>query len=295
MTQFSRRAAAVLLALAVSLTPVTAGAAAPSRSDVASVPKTSKVSKRTADTFNVATFNMLGNSHTNGRGGFRSGASRMKGATSYLKKHNVALVGLQELEKKQASEFLKRTRGKWGLIGAPSRSGKSNDPRNSIAYQKSRFTVLRTAYVPIRYFQGKRVNVPLVKLRSRKNRKIVWVLNTHNPADLHGSARKWRAISVKRQLNAIHRIKSNGKSVIYTGDMNAKQEFFCRVARSGVLHSASGGSASKKRCRYPKANGIDWVLGTRDVQFGKWRSDKSTRSKGISDHPIVVAEATLQP
>ena len=36
------------------------------------------------------------------------------------------------------------------------------------------------------------------------------------------------------------------------------------------------------------------VLGTRDVRFRKWRADTSTRKRGISDHPIVVAQATLR-
>ena len=81
--------------------------------------------------------------------------------------------------------------------------------------------------------------------------------------------------------------------MLFTGDMNAKREFFCKATRSGVLHSASGGSTGK-RCRYPSRNGIDWILGTRDVRFRKWRADTSTRKRGVSDHPIVVARATLR-
>ena len=293
MTKFSRRTAAAVLAIAVSIAPASAGAATSSPTSDAKVPSTSTDAARRIDSFNVATFNMLGNSHTNGRGGFRSGASRMKGARAYLKKHGVALAGVQELERKQAAAFLKQTRGKWGMVGAPSRSGKSTDTRNSVIYLKSRFTVVKSSYVPIKYFHGKRVNVPLVKLKSKTSRKTFWVLNTHNPADMRGSNRKYRAVSVSRQLKRIHRLESRGATVLYTGDMNAKQEFFCRATKSGILKSASGGS-SGKRCRYPKANGIDWVLGTKDVQFRKWRSDKSTRSKGVSDHPIVVAEATIR-
>ncbi len=295
MTKLSRRAAAVALAVAVSLAPASAGAdTPPQKTEPAAVPHKGTVPAPSPDSFNVATFNMLGGSHTNGRGGFRSGSSRMKGATGYLKKHSVVLAGLQELEPKQASEFLKRTRGKWTLVGAPSRSGKSTDTRNAVVFLKRRFTLLKRSYVPIRYFHGKRVNVPLVKLKSKKNGRVVWVLNTHNPADMSGSNRRWRAVSVGRQLKRIERLHSRGKTVLYTGDMNAKQEFFCRATKSGTLRSASGGSAGK-RCRYPKANGIDWVLGTKDVRFARWRSDKSTRSRGISDHPIVVAEATIPP
>ncbi|MET0999145.1 MAG: endonuclease/exonuclease/phosphatase family protein [Marmoricola sp.] len=247
----------------------------------------------TADAFNVASFNVRGNSHTNGRGGQRSGTARMKGAVSFLGKHQVTLAGLQELEPKQASAFVRQTQGRWGLVGAPSRSGRSTDTRNSVAYYKARFALVRHTYVPITYLRGKRVNVPLVQLKSKRNGKVFWVLNTHNAAGKRGAARKWRASSVRRQLQHIQRLRSQGQTVLFTGDMNAKRPFFCTATRSGVLHSASGGSVGTP-CRYPGANGIDWVLGTRDVQFRNWRSDKTTRSRGISDHPIVVAQATLQ-
>ncbi len=244
--------------------------------------------------FNLATFNVVGGSHTDGRGGMRSGSSRMRGAVAYLRKHKVSLAGLQELEPSQASAFRRQTDGRWGLVGAPSRSGKSTDTRNSVAYKKSRFSVVKKRYVPITYFHGKRVNIPLVALKSKRNGKVFWILNTHNPADTHGSAHKWRAESVRRELKKIKRLRSQGHTVLFTGDMNAKQEFFCTATRSGRLHSASGGSVGKP-CRYPRANGIDWLLGTRDVRFRNWSADKSTRSRGVSDHPFVVAGATLQP
>jgi endonuclease/exonuclease/phosphatase family metal-dependent hydrolase len=216
----------------------------------------------------------------------------MKGVASSLRKHGVTLAGFQELERNQAAALRKRMHGRWALVGAPSRNGKTTDTRNAVGYRKSDFSLVKRTYVPITYFHGNRVNVPLVELRSKTNGKAFWVLNTHNPADVHGGAGKWRAESVRRQLKRIHRLRSQGQTMFFTGDMNAKRDFFCRATRSGELHSASGGSTGK-RCRYPRANGIDWVLGTRDVRFSKWRADTSTRSRGISDHPIVVARATV--
>ncbi len=292
MKKLFPRAAAPALAVAVSLAPAAAGAAAPHSAHTASLPQASAASAPATDAFNVASFNVRGNSHTNRRGGSRSGTARMKGAISYLSKHQVTLAGLQEFEPKQASAFLRQTRGKWAIVGAPSRSGKSTDTRNSVAYYKARFELVQRTYVPITYLRGKRVNVPLVQLRSKANGQVFWVLNTHNAAGKHGAARKWRAVSVRRQMNRIQQLRSQGQTVLFTGDMNAKRPFFCKATASGVLHSASGGSVGKP-CRYPGANGIDWVLGTRDVQFSNWRSDKTTRSRGISDHPIVVARATL--
>ena len=291
--QFATRAAVPALAVAACLVPTTAGAAPvplPGGGDSAQPQRKAAPAK---DVFNVATFNVLGGGHTNGRGGMRSGTARMKGTLRYLRKHHVRLVGFQELEPKQAASFRKRTDNRWGLIGAPSRSGRSTDNRNAVAYLRKDFLLVKKTHVPIRYFHGNRVNIPLVQLKSRTNGKTFWILNTHNPADVHGHAGRWRAESVRRELKRIHRLRSNGHTVLFTGDMNAKREFFCKATRSGKLRSASGGSTGK-RCRYPSRNGIDWVLGTRDVRFRAWRSDKTTRGRGVSDHPIVVAQATIR-
>lgn len=291
MKKLVQRAAAPAVVLAVSLAPATSGAASVPAA-AGSQPASQGRAAPGPGTFNVASFNVHGGSHTKGRGGLRSGSSRVKGAVPYLRKHHVTVAGLQELEGRQARGFLKQTKRRWGLVGAPSRSGKSVDLRNAVAYRKSSFAVQQRRHVPIRYFHGKRVNVPLVKLRTRATGQTFWVLNTHNPADIHGPAGKWRAQSVRSQLKVIERLHRRGQTVLYTGDMNAKREFFCRATRSGTLKSASGGSHGK-RCVYPKRNAIDWVLGTKDVGFSHWRSDKTTRSRGISDHPIIVATVDL--
>ncbi len=288
MKKLALLAAAPALAVTVSLAPASTGAAPlpDTDSDAAGEPR--------ADAFNLATFNAVGGSHTDGRGGMRSGSSRMKGAVSYLRRHKVSLAGLQELEPSQASAFRKQPDGRWGLVGAPSRSGKSTDTRNSVAYKKSRFSVVKKRYVPITYFHGKRVNIPLVALKSKRNGKVFWILNTHNPADTHGSAHKWRAESVRRELKKIKRPPFPGAH----GAVHRRHECEAGVLlhRDQVRPAALGLRRSVgKPCRYPRANGIDWLLGTRDVRFRNWSADKSTRSRGVSDHPFVVAGATLQP
>ena len=118
--------------------------------------------------FNLATFNVVGASH--GRGGRRAVNARMKNDVAYLRKHHVRLAGMQELEGKQASAFLKRTKGKWALVGAPSRSGRTTDTRNAVVYRKSDFSLVKKTHVPITYFYGKRVNIPLVRAAVEEDR-----------------------------------------------------------------------------------------------------------------------------
>ncbi len=242
-----------------------------------------------SDVFQIATFNVLGGSHR----AARPGAARMNGAVSYLNKHRVSLVGLQEFEPKQYAAFRRKTGARWGVVGAPSRSGKSVDRRNAIAFRKSRFKIVSTSHLAIPYFRGKRVNIPVVKLRSRTNGAVFTMINTHNPADTHGKAQRYRNQATKRQVSLVNRLRARGATVFVTGDMNEKQRYFCAMTRAGSMKSASGGSTGR-RCRAPKANGIDWIFGSRNVRFSRWTSDKTTRSRGVSDHPIVVARVNLR-
>jgi hypothetical protein len=291
--QFATRAAVPALAALVTLAPISAVAAPiPLPGSGGAAPQAPRPSAPATVSFNVATFNVVGASHSRGRGGMRSGTARMKGVVSSLRKHDVTLAGFQELEVKQAAALRKKTKNRWALVGAPKPRGAGTDTRNAVGFRKASFSLLKRTHIPITYFHGNRVNIPLVKLRSKANGATFWVLNTHNPADVHGNAARWRAESVRRELKRIKRLRNSGETVLFTGDMNARQDFFCKATRSGVLHAASGGSVGKP-CHYPKKNSIDWVLGTRDVRFGKWRSDNSPRSNGISDHPIVVARATV--
>jgi endonuclease/exonuclease/phosphatase family metal-dependent hydrolase len=254
-------------------------------------PATPTQAERRADVFKMATFNVLGGSHSRGTGK-RSGASRTAGALRYINKHGVSVVGLQELEGKQYAAFLRGTKGRWAVVGAPSRSGKSNDPRNSIAYNKSRFQLVSKSSLAIPYFHGKRVNIPVVGLRSRSTGRSFVMINTHNAANSHGSAQRYRNKATRRQVALVKRLRAHGETVFVTGDMNEKKPYFCKMTRSGAMHAASGGSRGG-RCQSPRVNGIDWIFGSNDVTFSNWTSDRSTRSAGVSDHPIVVATVTL--
>lgn len=290
----SKRTFAPALAVATVLSGVALaqGTDQPAAATAAHQPPTVSLAaaKPRADVFRMATFNVLGGSHSRGRG--RTVAARSSAAVGYLDKHGVSVAGLQELEGKQYSAFLRAGKGKWVLAGAPSRSGKSVDPRNSIAYRKSGFTQVYRTSLAIPYFHGKRVNIPVVKLRSRATGSTFVMINTHNAANKHGSAQRFRNEATRRQVALVKRLRAQGETVFVTGDMNEKKPYFCKMTRSGEMKAASGGSRGP-RCSSPRVNGIDWIFGSRNVTFSNWTSDRSTRSAGVSDHPVVVAQVTL--
>ena len=228
-----------------------------------------------------------------------AGAKRIKGrsttrsgALAFLRKHQVTLAGLQELQGRTLRTFVRKADGRWRLVGAPARRGQGRDLQNAVAFRPDLYALVQRRHLPITSYGGRRVNVPQVQLRVKATGQLFWVLNTHHPA--YAKQAKWRAESLRRALARIQRLRSNGQTVLFTGDMNATRAFFCRATRSGVLHSASGGSTGQP-CRYPRRNGIDWVLGTSDVQFSAWRKDGSTRPRRVSDHPIVTAPGHAAP
>ncbi len=275
-------------ALAPALTAVLFGAALVPAGGPATAASVVAPAKRSADEFQMATFNVQGASHRS----TRSTRPRTRGAVNYLEKHRVSVVGLQEFEQSQYDAFQRETNGRWGVVGAPTRNGKSVDTRNAVAFLKSRFELVNASYMGIPYFRGKRVNIPVVTLRSRTNGAKFTIINTHNPADTKGRAQRHRNKATRKQVKKVNQLRARGATVFVTGDMNEKKRYFCKMTRSGQMKSASGGSTSR-RCQPPKANGIDWVFGSRNVGFSNWTSDKTTRSSGVSDHPIVVARVTL--
>ena len=240
------------------------------------------------ESFRIATFNVLGGSHRSGR----STTIRTARATAYLNKHDVGVVGFQELEGKQYLALKRQTGDAWGVVGAEKRSGKGTDWRNSIAYRTSRFSLVSASHLAIAYYHGAQVKVPVATLRSRATGRTFTVINTHNPANGHARAQHYRNVDARRQVALVDRLRSQGRTVFVTGDMNERSTYFCKMTRSGQMHAASGGTTGRP-CRAPKVNGVDWIFGSRDVTFSNWTSDSSTRKQNVSDHPIVVADASL--
>ena len=123
--------------------------------------------------------------------------------------------------------------------------------------------------------------------------KIFYVMNTHNASDVHGRAWRKRRVAVRRQVRELAKLHRRGATVFFTGDMNERAQVHCAVTKTRRFKAASGGSVGR-RCSVPKINGIDWIFGTRDVEFTRWVSDKTPRTLHISDHSLVIARARIR-
>ena len=248
--------------------------------------------------FTTASFNVLGANHTAGRGGMGPGYSRGKMAAGLVRKHKIDVVGFQEMQRENFRGF--RTilpKKKFGFY--PGLHGKETiDLENSVAWKKAKFKVVRARTIKIPYFHGATRRMPLVLLEHRKTGRKVYAANFHNPASTsrHGNNEKWRDKATRRQIKLVKNlVRKHPHPILFTGDFNEHEEYFCKLTGATQMFSASGGSRSKD-CRVPKPRIVDLVFGSRakGVRFAWYKSDESAQVRRTTDHPLIVARTVVK-
>lgn len=218
--------------------------------------------------FALATFNVLGSSHT----GWGSASRRIRHAAALLVRHRVDVAGLQEFQRPQARAFDR-------LVGsAYSRWSSTRDPENSIVWRTDAFTFLSGHLQRIVYFDGSTRMMPVVHLLYRDGTPM-WFMNVHNPAETRRFHHQggYRRTDVGREVRSLHRIAATGEPVFLTGDMNDHGAF------AGPMRAAGMTSATGWHYR-----GIDWIVAPRGTRFLSSTVDRSPLDRAASDHPIVV-------
>jgi hypothetical protein len=246
--------------------------------------------------FQVASLNVLGASHTarhgNKKGRWASGQTRMRYSVQLLRAHGVDVVGLQEFEITQFAAFMRDTGGAFATFPGP-RMG-HNPVRNSIAWRTDTWSLVAAHTQSIPYFHGHRVPMPYVLLENRAAGHKVWFMNVHNPASTksHGNNQRWRNVATGIEIATVHRLQATGIPVVFTGDFNERTEAFCRITAATALHAANGGSTSGP-CHPPANHGIDWIFGSPGVSFGGYVRQGRGLVHRATDHPLIVATATV--
>lgn len=250
-------------------------------------------------TFRMASFNVLGASHTGPGGnkhGYALGGSRMGWATQLIRGNNVSVVGLQEYESSQHGTFSRLTGGGWGIY--PGLQIGKKGVRNSIAWNTGVWELVEAHTIDIPYFHGNPVPIPYILLKHKDTGRLAWFINTHNPASTRGPAQHWRDIATSKQIALMNELQAPqttnqlGIPTFLMGDFNEKADAFCAVTARANAQAANGGTASP--CRLPANNGIDWIFGSRaGVTFsGYVRLDGGLVNR-VSDHPMIYTDVTL--
>jgi hypothetical protein len=242
--------------------------------------------------FTMATFNVLGSSHT-GRGGHSpgmgSGPQRMGGALALLAAHDISVVGIQEFQPDQRAAF-QRSAGGWSMYPGLSMGRRAGE--NSVAWRNDVWEMVEPGLIDIPYFNGRIRPMPYVLLRHKATGVQAYFSTFHNPANIGGNMQRFRNEATRRQIGLFNRLEATGKPQFVTGDMNERAEYFCAVTGSTPLVAAAGGS-NNGGCRPPQPTQIDWIFGSPNAQFSGYVIDRSPLVRRTSDHPLIVSKVTI--
>jgi Endonuclease/Exonuclease/phosphatase family len=243
--------------------------------------------------FTLTSFNVLGASHT-GRGGNHKGYAGAKrrngGMAALLRKHRADVVGFQELQGSQLAYLGRHTN--FDFYPGFSRGHLGTD--NSIGWRRDSWTAVEKRVIRIPYFNGGAREMPVVRLRNISTGIEAWFANFHNPAEtarFHRQGRfRVRATHVEAAL--ANRLIATGLPVFFTGDMNERAAYFCRLTARAPMIAARGGT-NNGGCRPGRPRAVDWILGSQGVQFTSYVEDRSRLVHFTTDHPVITAGVHL--
>ncbi|KAA1427129.1 endonuclease/exonuclease/phosphatase family protein [Nocardioides antri] len=250
--------------------------------------------------FRIASFNVLGFSHTKPGGNkccrWAGGISRMGWAMQLIRGNDISVIGLQEYEKEQHNTLTNITGGGWGVY--PGMQIGKKGVRNSIAWNNGVWSLVEAHTIPIPYFHGNLVPMPYVLLKHQDTGRLAWFINIHNPASVRGPAQHWRDVATAKEIALMNDLQEPespnelGIPTFLMGDFNEKAEAFCRVTAGANAQAANGGTRSP--CRLPSNHGIDWIFGsTPGVTFSNYVRMDGGLVNRISDHPMIYSDVTL--
>ncbi len=241
--------------------------------------------------FNLASFNVLGASHTRKSSRYATYPQRTNRAISLLDSRGLDVVGLQEFQEIQSDYFMKKTGGTWGIFHWDP-AGKRRDTENAIIWRKSTMEFVSGETFDIPYFNGNIRHVPAVLLREKATGRTAYFLNVHNPANVRGNAAGYRARAVAIEKQKMIDLRATGRPVFLTGDFNDRAKAFCPLTQDKL--SISPNSVPSMTCAYPKQTSIDWIFAAGQARFSSFSRDTYPQSARISDHPLVVTRTHLQ-
>ena len=179
---------------------------------------------------------------------------RMKWAAQLIKSRQVDVVGLQEFQLQQYNKWIKKASAQYDIF--PGYIDTVGFLRNSIAWRKDKFRLVSTSWIKLPYFKGEVLRMPLVLLQSLQTGQQIYFMNFQNPANTRGNAEKWRLLGQRIQIALVNQLKaSNNLPIVWTGDMNAKKQVFCRVTKQAGMISASGGLRTDTTCQTAAEHG----------------------------------------
>jgi len=247
----------------------------------------------------LATFNLLGATHTDSGSleWMGTGEERMHRAVKILDNNHVSVVGFQEMQARQVSEFMTLRGTTWGLY--PGSQLRDRDGANSIAWRRNTWKLIEKSTRPIPYFDGREREMPVLLLQHKESGQLAYFFNLHAPVSnkKHGDQDYWRKQAINLSIDVVNELRAASTLPVFvTGDFNEREKVFCPFGRRADLIAANGGSVTDTTCTMPpKPLLVDWIFGTSDVSFHDYVAKRTPLVEHTTDHPVVVSSATLPP
>lgn len=239
--------------------------------------------------FQIASFNVLGHSHTAPGGKaarMADSRTRLGWALQLLDDASADVVGFQEFQGPQYAAWRARTGSGWDSW--PGTALGRLDVDNTLAWDTSMFRAIEKRSIAIPYFGGRPRNMPYVLLEHLATEQRIWVANFHNPARQgRASHAQQRREATRRQIALANELARDGHPVFFTGDMNAREEYCTPVVAATTLKPASGSCSPAGR------KPVDWIFGSDAVAFAGYRITDGGLVDRTSDHPLIHATATV--
>jgi acid phosphatase len=264
--------------------------------------------------FRIATFNVLGASHTPGT--FQARAAK---TIQVIKSNQIDIVGLQEFQVKQRAYIYPQIKDTYDIFPAMGSDNQSHSVENSIIWNRNKFEqVGEGKFQPDLLYFCESLKAPYVRLRDKSTGQEFYVLNTHDPANSQNNAcaneaakRRW--LNAQQHVNLIKQLEAQGVPVFYTGDFNSRYTLktsgngspyqgkaenltYCIMAVRGPSNDAY--DAFKKRpvtCpnKTPPGSGggIDHVYLSKGLSVTNYIAVAS-HDNG-SDHPTLIFDVTI--
>jgi endonuclease/exonuclease/phosphatase family metal-dependent hydrolase len=240
--------------------------------------------------FNLVSFNVLGSNHTSPRkdaGEYSPARVRSEWAVDYLRSIDAGIVGFQELQRDQLTWFERSAGSTYDAWPGTSLGG--DGLQTTIAWRKAVWRFVDGDTVTIPFITQKR-QMPLVKLEHRGTGRTIWVMNVHNaPQDYQDQ----RNVALRREIRRLKEVVGRGDPVFLIGDFNERQRAFCEVTGKLDFVAPRGGS-NDGTCRPPGGLvRIDWIFGSKGVDYSGYEEDKSPLVRLMTDHAVLRTRVSV--
>ncbi len=242
-------------------------------------------------TFRLATFNVLGDVHTEPYthddefAPSRIRAEWMADVLTSIGQPDI--VGMQEGEAGQLASIMRATGGEYAAWPGTAVPG---GVQASLMWRKDTWVATSKQTIVIPFIRFRRAQ-PVVRLKNLETGREIWVINVHNAPRGYQSQRNE---AVRIEIAKIKQLRESGLPVFFIGDMNEKKTVFCKVVGQTDLYTPMGGSAGPGGCYPPRTRmRIDWIFGSEDVRFDTFQMNRSALKRWTTDHLIPVAKISV--